>query len=155
IIVIEACKVGIERGEDKLKVVREAGAQNQWPLFGATAIGIIAFAAIGLSQDASGAAANSPVWVILISLSLSWMSSVTFTPLLSYLIVKPKANGASGSEDPYQGFAFRVYRSMLGWALRFRWLVVILCVLGFIAALYGFTHVRQSFFPNPDRPQFM
>src|SRR5262245_25120810 len=36
IIVIEACKVGIERGEDKIQVVREAVAQNQWPLFGAT-----------------------------------------------------------------------------------------------------------------------
>src|SRR5215813_1127490 len=32
IIVIEACKVGIERGENKLDVVREAVAQNQWPL---------------------------------------------------------------------------------------------------------------------------
>jgi multidrug efflux pump subunit AcrB len=155
IIVIEACKVGIERGEDKLKVVRDAVAQNQWPLFGATAIGIIAFAAIGLSQDASGEVANSLFWVILISLSLSWLSSVTVTPLLSYLIFKPKAGGASGSSDPYQGFAFRVYRSLLASALRFRWAVVVLCVLGFIAALYGFRHVRQSFFPNPDRPQFM
>lgn len=155
IIVIEACKVGIERGEDKLKVVREAVAQNQGPLFGATAIGIIAFAAIGLSHDASGEVANSLFWVILISLSLSWLSSVTVTPLLSYLIFKPKTNDASGSDDPYQGFAFRIYRLLLAGALRFRWLVVILCVLGFIAALYGFTHVRQSFFPNPDRPQFM
>ncbi len=155
IIVIEACKVGIERGEDKLKVVREAVAQNQWPLFGATAIGIIAFAAIGLSQDASGEVANSLFWVILISLSLSWLSSITVTPLLSYLIFEPKAGGASDSSDPYQGFAFRVYRSMLAWALRFRWIVVLLCVLGFVAALYGFRHVRQSFFPNPDRPQFM
>src|SRR5262249_12626353 len=34
IIVIEACKVGIERGEDKLAVVRDVVAQNQWPLFG-------------------------------------------------------------------------------------------------------------------------
>ena len=54
IIVIEGIKVGIEAGEDKLKVVREVVAENQWPLFGATAIGIIAFAAIGLSEDASG-----------------------------------------------------------------------------------------------------
>jgi multidrug efflux pump subunit AcrB len=44
---------------------------------------------------------------------------------------------------------------MLAWALRFRWIVVVLCVLGFIAAVYGFSHVRQRFFPNPDRPQFM
>ncbi len=155
IIVIEACKVGIERGEDKLTVIREAVAQNQWPLFGATAIGIIAFAAIGVSEDASGEVANSLFWVICISLTLSWLSSVTATPLLSYLVFKPKANGDAKSDEPYQGLAFRIYRSLLEGALRHRWAVAIACAAALAAALYGFTHVRQSFFPNPDRPQFM
>jgi multidrug efflux pump subunit AcrB len=155
IIVIEGAKVGIEAGEDKLQVIREAVAQNQWPLFGATAIGIIAFAAIGLSEDASGEVANSLFWVILISLTLSWVSSVTVTPLLSYLLFKPKAGSASGRGDPYQGFVFRIYRSLLSTALRFRWVVVVVCLLAFVAALNGFTHVKQSFFPSPERPQFM
>jgi multidrug efflux pump subunit AcrB len=75
--------------------VRDAVAQNQWPLFGATAIGILAFAAIGLSQDASGEVANSLFWVILISLTLSWISSVTITPLLSYLLFKLIPFGSS------------------------------------------------------------
>ena len=57
IIVIEGIKVGIERGENKLDVVRKVVAQNQWPLFGATAIGVLAFAAIGLSEDSTG---NTP-----------------------------------------------------------------------------------------------
>jgi multidrug efflux pump subunit AcrB len=156
IIVIEGCKVGIERGENKLDVVREVVAQNQCPLFGATAIGILAFAAIGLSQDASGEVANSLFWVILISLTLSWVSSVTVTPLLSYLMFKPKAGaGAAEGRDPYAGLFFRTYRRLLALALRFRWVTVILCVAAFVAALYGFTRVKQSFFPNPDRPQFM
>ena len=98
IIVIEACKVGIERGENKLDVVRDAVAQNQWPLFGATAIGILAFAAIGLSQDASGEVANSLFWVIFISLTISWISSLTITPLLSFLLFK-KVERRGGAED--------------------------------------------------------
>jgi multidrug efflux pump subunit AcrB len=156
IIVIEACKVGIERGEDKLQVVRDAVAQNQWPLFGATAIGILAFAAIGLSQDASGEVANSLFWVIFISLSLSWLSSVTVTPLLSYLMFKPATRGGTAEgKDPYAGFFFRNYRRLLALALRFRWATVILSIAAFVAGLYGFTRVKQSFFPNPDRPQFM
>jgi multidrug efflux pump subunit AcrB len=155
IIVIEACKVGIERGEDKLKVVREAVAQNQWPLFGATAIGILAFAAIGVSEDASGEVANSLFWVILISLSLSWVSSITVTPLLSYLLFKPTSGNAAERADPYDTLPFRLYRKLLALALRFRWAVVALCIAAFVAAIYGFTHVKQSFFPNPDRPQFM
>jgi multidrug efflux pump subunit AcrB len=155
IIVIEACKVGIERGEDKLQVVKDAVAQNQWPLFGATAIGIIAFAAIGVSEDASGEVANSLFWVILISLSLSWVSSITVTPLLSYLMFKPLAGGISQRRDPYDSLPFRTYRHVLVQALRFRWMVVALCALALIVGLYSFTRVRQSFFPSPDRPQFM
>jgi len=155
IILIEGVKVGIEAGHDKLQVVRETVAQNQWPLFGATAIGVIAFAAIGLSDDSTGEYCNSLFWVILISLSLSWVSSVTVTPLLSYLFFKPITGGTAASSDPYGGFYFRNYRRLLALSLRFRWLTIIVSVVLFVAALYGFTKVDQSFFPPATRPQFM
>jgi multidrug efflux pump subunit AcrB len=155
IILIEGVKVGIEGGDHKLQVVREAVAQNQWPLFGATAIGVIAFAAIGLSDDNTGEYCNSLFWVILISLSLSWVSSITVTPLLSYYLFKPTAGGTSASSDPYGGFFFRNYRSLLALSLRFRWQTVIVSVVLFIAALYGYTKIDQSFFPPATRPQFM
>lgn len=155
IIIIEGIKVGIESGRDKLEVVREVVAQNQWPLFGATAIGVIAFAAIGLSEDRTGEYTNSLFWVILIALSLSWVSSVTATPLLSYLFFKPLVGEAAKSNDPYGSLPFRIYRSLLRLALRFRWAVVVACIAAFIAALYGFTKIDQSFFPPATRPQFM
>jgi multidrug efflux pump subunit AcrB len=156
IIVIEGIKVGIEAGEDKIQVVRDVVAQNQWPLFGATAIGVIAFAAIGLSEDSTGEYCNSLFWVILISLSLSWVSSITVTPLLSYLLFKPNAGGpAAQNRDPYRGILFRFYRRFLVLALRFRWAVVVVSIVGFVLALYGFTKVNQSFFPPATRPQFM
>jgi multidrug efflux pump subunit AcrB len=155
IIVIEGIKVGIEGGKDKIETVREVVAENQWPLFGATAIGVIAFAAIGLSEHSTGEYTNSLFWVILIALSLSWVSSITVTPLLSYLFFKPSAEGASGSTDPYGGFVFRTYRKLLITALRFRWAVVAVSIVAFVAALYGFTKVDQSFFPPATRPQFM
>jgi multidrug efflux pump subunit AcrB len=156
IIVIEGIKVGIESGRNKLEVVREVVSENQWPLFGATAIGIIAFAAIGLSEDATGEYTNSLFWVILIALTLSWISSVTATPLLSYMMFKPLAGGGKpGDSDPYQALPFRIYRKLLVLALRFRWAVVIACIVGFVAAIYGFRKVDQSFFPPATRPQFM
>jgi multidrug efflux pump subunit AcrB len=156
IIVIEGIKVGIESGEDKLGVVRDVVAQNQWPLFGATAIGVIAFAAIGLSEDRTGEYCNSLFWVILISLSLSWVSSVTVTPLLSYLLFKPLVSGtAAEGRDPYGGFLFRTYRRLLVLALRFRWAVVATAAALFVLAAYGFTRANQSFFPPATRPQFM
>src|SRR5215471_3134497 len=65
IVVTEAIKVRIESGEEKLPVIADVIKQNQWPLFGATAIAVIAFAAIGLSQDRTGEYCRSLFWVIL------------------------------------------------------------------------------------------
>src|SRR5215472_3958733 len=45
IVVTEGMQVRIESGEDKLHVIRDVISQNQWPLFGATAIAVVAFAA--------------------------------------------------------------------------------------------------------------
>jgi multidrug efflux pump subunit AcrB len=155
IIVIEGTKVGIEAGKDKLQVVRDVVAQNQWPLFGATAIGIIAFAAIGLSEDSTGEYCKSLFWVILISLSLSWLSSITVTPLLSYLLFKPRDGAAQGNNDAYSGRIFQLYRKFLAMALGSRGLVIVLSIVFFVAALFGFRKIDQSFFPPSTRPQFM
>lgn len=155
IIVIEGIKVGIERGRDKLETVREVVSQTQWPLFGATAIGVIAFAAIGLSEDRTGEYCNSLFWVIFISLSLSWVSSITVTPLLSYLFFKAERTASGEPPDPYQGWFFRMYRGLLEQALRWRWAVVGASLVLFVLALRGFTQIDQSFFPPATRPQFM
>src|SRR5262245_42715579 len=154
IIVIEGTKVGIEAGQDKLQVVRKVVAENQWPLFGATAIGIIAFAAIGLSEDSTGEYCKSLFWVILISLSLSWLSSITITPLLSYLLFKPSQTTAE-SKDAYSGRVFQAYRKLLTMALNARGLVVIISVALLVASVFAFRKIDQSFFPPSTRPQFM
>lgn len=155
IIVIEGIKVRIEAGEDKMQVVREVVTQNQWPLFGATAIGVIAFAAIGLSEDSTGEYCNSLFWVILISLSLSWVSSITITPLLSYLSFAPLDQADGEKVDPYQRGFFLRYRQLLELSLDHRWTVVGLSLLLFAISVWGFGKVDQSFFPPATRPQFM
>ena len=111
IVITEGMKVRIESGEDKIAVIRDVVSQCQWPLFGATAIAVIAFAAIGLSEDKTGEYCNSLFWVIFISLAISWVAAITFTPLLGYLLFKPNAEAAK--RDPYAGRLFLAYRRIL------------------------------------------
>jgi multidrug efflux pump subunit AcrB len=153
IVVTEGIQVRIQSGEDKIHVIRDVISQNQWPLFGATSIAVVAFAAIGLSEDRTGEYCNSLFWVIFISLALSWVAAITFTPLLGYLMFKPNASEAE--RDPYAGVLFRTYRRFLVTALRFRWFVLAATLALFVAALYGFRTLDQSFFPPATRPQFM
>ena len=153
IVITEGMKVRIEGGEDKLTVIKDVVGQCQWPLLGATAIAVIAFAAIGLSDDKTGEYCNSLFWVILISLSISWIAAITITPLLGYLLFKPDAEAAK--RDPYAGRLFQGYKKLLIVSLRHRWAVVVLSIVLFVAAVVGFGHVSQSFFPPATRPQFL
>ncbi len=120
----------------------------------ATAIAVLAFAAIGLSEDSAGELLSSLFWVIFISLALSWVAAITVTPLLAYLFLKPSADGHS-EEHAHDGKFFQIYRRFLMSALRFRFMVVAGTLLLFVASLYGFTKVDQSFFPPATRPQFL
>ena len=153
IVITEGMKVRIEGGEDKIVVIREVVSQCQWPLFGATGIAVIAFAAIGLSEDNTGEYCNSLFWVIFISLAISWVAAITFTPLLGYLLFKPNTEAAK--RDPYAGWLYVNYRRFLVIALRFRLVVLALTLGMFVAAVYGFGLVKQSFFPPATRPQFL
>jgi multidrug efflux pump subunit AcrB len=154
IVVTEGFKVGIEAGKNKLEVIRDVIAHNQWPLFGATGIAILAFAAIGLSEDSAGELLSSLFWVICISLTLSWISAITVTALLAYHLFKPSADGHSEAQA-YDNWFFQSYRRFLIFALRFRFIVLVATLLLFIVSLYGFTKVKQSFFPPSTRPQFL
>ncbi|HHO60046.1 MAG TPA: efflux RND transporter permease subunit, partial [Thiotrichales bacterium] len=153
IVVAEGMLVRIKRGEDGIKAAREVVGSTMWALLGGTIVGILAFAAIGLSDDGTGEFANSLFWVILISLLLSWFTAVTMTPLLCVQFLKPDKAG-KGDRDPYAGFLFVKYRALLNAALVHRWLTITLVVILFAAALVGFGKVKQSFFPDSNTPMF-
>jgi multidrug efflux pump subunit AcrB len=155
IVITEGIKVGIEGGKDKLTVIRDVVAHNQVPLFGATAIAVVAFAAIGLSDDSTGEYTNSLFWVIFISLTLSWVAAVTVTPLFGYALFKPKPGGAGEAGAAYRGAFFQGYRRLLIAALRWRWAVLVSVLVLFVLAIYGFGKVPQNFFPPATRPQFL
>lgn len=156
IVVTEGMKVRIEGGQDKLKAAREVVSQNQYPLLGATLIAVIAFAPIGLSQDTTGEYCRSLFQVLLISLLMSWLTAVTVTPLFCVMAFTKSAMGEYGEPvDPYGGFIFRFYKQCLEIAIRFRWVTVAIVLVLFLASLFGFGFLKQSFFPPSTRPQLM
>jgi len=153
IVVAEGMLVRIKRGEDGLKAAGEVVGATMWPLLGGTIVGILAFAAIGLSEDATGEFANSLFWVILISLLLSWFTAVTMTPLLCVQFLKADKPGEEQT-DPYGGFLFRKYRGLLSTAIHFRWITLSIVIAMFASSIFGFGYVKQSFFPDSNTPMF-
>lgn len=156
IVISEGILVGVQRGRSKLQAAQEVVKQNMWPLLGATVIGIIAFAPIGLSADATGEFAGSMFWVLLISLLLSWFTALTLIPFLAAKLLKQTTVEDSQSPplDPYRGLVYRFYAKLLKCCLRFRvFTVLAMCIL-MLLAVFAFSGIKQSFFPAANTPLF-
>ena len=155
IVIVEGMKVKIEAGQDPTDAAADVVSQSGTPLLGATVVAIVAFAAIGTSDDATGEYCRSLFTVIFISLGLSWVTAVTTTPLVGKWVLKGRPAGATGEpEDPYKGFVFQAYRRALATCIRFRGLTVAVVLAIFAIAMMGFGQVDQMFFPDSTRPQF-
>ncbi|UCF45672.1 MAG: efflux RND transporter permease subunit, partial [Myxococcales bacterium] len=155
IVIIDGMLVRINGGMDPEAAAKEVAGQTSMPLLGATAVAIIAFAAIGLSPDSTGEFCNSLFTVIGISLSLSWVTAMTITPLLGIWFLKPpKPSAKKEQKDPYGNAFYRGYKAFLAACIRFRWVTVAVVFVLFGVAVYGFQFTDKSFFPSSTTPKF-
>lgn len=157
IVVVEGVKIDHQRGHPLQQAISRMVRRTALPLLGATVIAILAFAPIGLSQDSTGEYCKSLFQVLLISLMLSWITALTLTPV--FINWSEKRRGAAKPaktdiSDPYQGIVFRLYRQALGGLLRFRLITLTAMVALLALSLYGFTLVKQNFFPSSSTPVF-
>ncbi len=158
IVVVDGMKVRMEQGMDGLEAAKRVVGQNATPLLGATAVAVMAFASIGGMDNSTGEYCRSLYYVILISLSLSWLTAVTTTPLITSKFILPakkEKDKNKPQKDPYNNKFYRIYRGFLALAIKMRWLTIGLVVGLFVLSIYGFGFIPSQFFPPSTRPQFM
>lgn len=152
IVVVEGMQVRMQAGMKGVDAAQEIVSQTMWPLLGGTAVAILAFAAIGLSNDSTGEYLRSLFQVMFISLGLSWVIAITVTPVLAYLFLKP---GTENSADIYNNKLYQRYKSFLQFVL-IRPFKTLLLVLGMLAlSALAFSNLEDSFFPDSTTPQML
>ncbi|QDF74057.1 MULTISPECIES: efflux RND transporter permease subunit [Shewanella] len=154
IVVTEGMLIGLKRGQSRLETAKQVIQQTQWPLLGATVIAIIAFAPIGLSDNATGEFCISLFLVLLISLFISWITAMTLTPFFCNIMFKDGSQPDEAAQDPYQGWLFQLYRTTLSLAMRFRALTLLVVIAALVSAVMGFSQVKNVFFPASNTPMF-
>ncbi|MCR9591168.1 efflux RND transporter permease subunit VmeI [Vibrio alginolyticus] len=156
IVVVEGILIGTQKGRTRLQAATDIVTQTKWPLLGATVIAVTAFAPIGLSEDSTGEYCGTLFTVLLISLMLSWFTAISLTPFFADIFFKgQKIKQGEGEEnDPYNGVIFVIYKKFLQFCMRRAWFTVLVLIAGLAASVYGFTFVRQAFFPSSTTPIF-
>jgi len=154
IVVTEGILIAIKRGQTRLQAAKEVITQTQWPLLGATVIAILAFAPIGLSDDATGEFCKSLFQVLLISLMISWVAAMTITPFFCHLLFKDGTANEESKNDPYKGWLFQLYRNSLDFTMRFRIITLLLVIVALTASIAGASNLKNVFFPASNTPIF-
>ena len=154
IVVADNYSVRLAKGMKPKEAAIDSAATPSIALLGATIVAAMAFYPIYVAKSDAGEYAQTLFSVVGISLILSWLISMTMTPLNCIAMLKPPEN--SGEDiDPYDSGFFRSYRRVLEGAIRARVVTIgaMLALLG--VAVFGFTKVPQEFFPDSTRTQLM
>jgi len=112
---------------------------------------VAGFIPVGLNTSAAGEFTFTLFVVIAVSLLVSWIVAVLFTPLLGVTIL-PKT---MKSHHEQKGRFTRAFAWLLRMALRWRWITIAATVIGFALSVGGMSLVQQQFFPSSDRPELV
>jgi multidrug efflux pump subunit AcrB len=152
IVVADGMVVRLEQGVDRTKAAVEAANQPSMSLLGATVVAVMAFYPISASPESTGEYCLSLFTVVAISLMISWVLSVTLTPLMCIdMIPDPKETGG----DPYGGRLFQAFRRFLSFAIRVRFITMAVMIGLLVLSVVGFGFVTNLFFPASSMDKFM
>ncbi|AVP97175.1 multidrug transporter AcrB [Ahniella affigens] len=156
IIAVEMMALKLEQGWDRMRAASYAYRATAFPMLTGTLITAAGFLPVGLAKSGAGEYTMSIFQVVGISLIVSWLVAVLFTPYLGFKLLPQTTehNGSSHNQNP-DGRFYRWFQRMLEACLRHRYKVLTATSLAFIGSLALFTLVPQQFFPASSRPELM
>src|SRR4029077_703746 len=105
----------------------------------------------GLNSSNAGEYTFTLFVVIAVSLIVSWIVAVLFTPLLGVTILPAKMKGHHGGKGRIAG----MFTRLLLVCMHHRWITIGVTVAAFLLALFGMQFVQQQFFPSSDRDELI
>ncbi len=161
IVVTDGILIGVQRGRKLVDIASEVVKRSMWPLLGGTAVGILAFAPIGLAPGDTAEFTGDLFWVILISLLYSWIFAITLTPFLCSMLFSSvedrhyeDAGGTPAKEKPTGSLMHR-FKGVVGYLIGRKAATITGAVGIFVASVVGFLYVTPGFFPASTTPQMV
>ncbi|MGO6687156.1 efflux RND transporter permease subunit [Rhizobium leguminosarum] len=150
-IAVEMMVARLEAGDDLRKAATYVYTSTAFPMLTGTLVTVAGFIPVGLNNSAAGEFTFTLFVVIAVSLIVSWVVAVLFTPLLGVTIL-PKT---MKSHHEKKGRFASIFSWLLGLAMRWRWVTIILTVGVFGLSIGGMGLVQQQFFPSSDRTELV
>lgn len=152
IVVADNAQVSIKRGVPRYQALIDGATKPQWPLFGATFIGVCSFLPMYLAP-AAVAEIVKPLFIVLaVSLGLSWILALTQTTTFGNFILKESK--PDEIKDPYDNKIYHTFDRILERLIKRRYVTSITVVAALLASIFIMAIMPQSFFPAMSKPYF-
>ena len=156
IIAVEMMAVKLESGLERAKAAAAAYLVTALPMLTGTLVTCAGFIPIGFSKGMAAEFTSALFPVISIALLLSWIVSVTVTPLVGWHIMKIKPQtDTGGHENLYTGRFYVIFRRILNLFLTHRKKVLVVTALVFALSIHSLGYVKREFFPPSIRPELI
>ncbi|QKZ07402.1 MULTISPECIES: efflux RND transporter permease subunit [Pseudomonas] len=150
-ITVEMMVTRLEKGETKEQAATFAYTSTAFPMLTGTLVTVAGFVPIGLNASSAGEYTFTLFAVIAVAMLVSWGVAVLFAPVLGVHILS--TNVKPHSDEP--GRIGRAFNGGLLWAMRHRWLTILITVGLFLLAVFCMRFVQNQFFPSSDRPEVL
>ncbi|MDB5627446.1 MAG: putative component of multidrug efflux system [Tardiphaga sp.] len=150
-IAVEMMVARLEVGDSLKKAATYVYTSTAFPMLTGTLVTVTGFIPIGLNNSNAGEFTFTLFVVIAVSLIVSWIVAVIFTPLLGVSILPETMKHTHGKKGRFA----RMFSHTLLLAMKFRWTTIIITVAIFGLSVYGMKFVQQQFFPSSDRNEII
>lgn len=154
IIAVEMMALKLEQGWDRMRAATYAYTSTAFPMLTGTLITAAGFMPVGLAKSNAGEYTVSIFQVVGISLILSWIVAVVFTPYLGYKLL-PEVAHHGDEHAVYQKPFYVRFRRLVNWCLEYRKTVIVITLAAFVVAVGLFKFVPKQFFPASNRPELL
>ncbi len=150
-IAVEMMVARLEMGDSLRKAATYVYTSTAFPMLTGTLVTVAGFIPVAFNKSNAGEFTFTLFVVIAVSLVVSWVVAVVFTPLIGVTIL-PKS---TKKHAEHKSFSAKVFSSLLHFCLRWRWMTIAATALLFAASFAGLSMVQQQFFPSSDRPELI
>ena len=153
IVVIENINRFIKEGATLREAAYKGVSEVGFAIVSSTVTTLLAFFPLTQLGEGAGLFLRSLPLTVIITLMISLLLALTFSPILASWILKAdQADQKTFIERSLSYFIERVYRPLLAGSLKRGWLIVVLSVGAFVFGVSLFPQIGVSFFPTADKP---
>ncbi|WP_092411578.1 efflux RND transporter permease subunit [Candidatus Ichthyocystis sparus] len=145
----------LEEGWEIVKAVGHSYDTTAAPMLTGTLITIAGFIPIGMARSSAGEYVFSLFVVVAVSMLISWVVSIYFTPYIGYELLRGSIDKIKTKHNTISNNQNKV-KTCVVWCLKNRYLVIISTILIFFLSCFALIKfVPQQFFPASNRPEIV